>query len=51
MEKKDDKKPSVNLKIGKSAKKEKKCFRWELNSRPFIIAEVGNYLENRSNSY
>jgi len=26
MEKKDDKKPSVNLKIGKSAKKEKKAF-------------------------
>ena len=51
MGKKDDKKPSVNLKIGKSAKKEKKCFRWELNSRPFIIAEVGNYLENRSNGY
>ena len=26
MEKKDDKKPSVNLKIGKSAKKEKNAF-------------------------
>jgi len=25
------------------------CFRWELNSRPFIMAEVDNYLENRSN--
>ena len=27
------------------------CFRWELNSRFFVMAEVGNYLENRSNDY
>ena len=27
------------------------CFCWDLNSRPFITAEVGNYLENRSNDY
>ena len=46
MEKKGDKKPSVNLKIGRSAKKEKKCFRWELNSRPFIMTKVGNYIED-----
>ena len=28
-------------------KKEEICFRWELNSKPFIMAEMGNYLENK----
>ena len=32
---------------GKNLKKEEDiCFRWELNSRSFVTAEVGNYLEN-----
>ena len=35
----------------KCKKKEIFCFCWELNSRPFIMAEVGNYLENKSNGY
>ena len=34
------------FKNGKNLKKEDICFRWELNSKSFVIAEVGNYLEN-----
>ena len=33
---------------GKNLKKEEDiCFCWELNSRRFVMAEVGNYLKNR----
>jgi len=39
------------LKMKKSTKKEEICFRRELNSKPFVMAEVGNYLENGSNGY
>ena len=40
-------KTEVKFKNGKNLKKEKDiCFRWELNSRYFVMAEVGNYLEN-----
>ena len=38
---KSDKKPRVNLTTEKNyIKKARMCFRWELNSRPFIMAEV-----------
>jgi hypothetical protein len=39
------------LKMEKNRKKEEICFRRELNSKPFITPEVGNYLENKSNGY
>jgi len=32
-------------------KKEEIWFCWELNSKPFVMAEVGKYLENRSNGF
>ena len=34
--------------MGKTKKKDI-CFHWELNSRSFVMAEVANYLKNRSN--
>ena len=33
--------------MGKIVKKEEICFRRKLKSKPFIMTEVGNYLENK----
>ena len=50
---KSDKKPRVNLTTEKNyIKKARMCFRWELNSRPFIRAEEKmekKLLKKRSN--
>ena len=45
---KNDNKLRVNLKMDKIwQKKEEICFCWELNSKPFMMTVVGNYLENK----